>query len=541
MRIILLFLCGILLFATCSKDQKYTSVLQYSLSEVVNDSISSDTLQYHRIRFDRRTGGIIPWYSNNLGQSYDTCLSLVWNFWKNMETDSNGLKYYMNRQVWKPESDGRGIGGDQISMALSSWALLYAYTGDPSIVANMRYMADEYLTRSLSDSTAKLAYLPFPYNTELLSGKYDGDMILGKGITQPDKAGSFGLELITLYKITGEQKYLDAARKIALTLAENIRVGDNDNSPWPFKVNAQTGEVGWLYTWPEHQKVKPSVYTTNYAGTLELFTAMSRFDGSNKDIYQKAFENCLNWMKEYPLKTNKWGPFFEDVSGWSDTQINAMTFARYILQNQKYFPNWQSDVKGIIEWVRNTLGNKEQIKYGVLATNEQTWYPVPGNSHSSRQAAVELMYTRMTGDTTYATNAVRQLNWATYTVNAKGWNRYVRDMIWMTDGYGDYVRHYLRAMAEFPELAPDNKNKLLSSNSVVKDISYNSEKIEYQTYDSVSTEIFRLNRKPTRIFVDKQALKQLSDKVKLGYTWQSMNKGGVLTINKNGTNISVVL
>ena len=59
-----------------------------------------------------------------------------------------------------------------------------------------------------------------------------------------------------------------------------------------------------------------------------------------------------------------------------------------------------------------------------------------------------------------------------------------------------------------PELAPDNKNKLLSSNSVVKDISYNSEKIEYQTYDSVSTEIFRLNCKPTRIFVDDQALRQ---------------------------------
>jgi len=34
-----------------------------------------------------------------------------------------------------------------------------------------------------------------------------------------------------------------------------------------------------------------------------------------------------------------------------------------------------------------------------------------------------------------------------------------------------------------PELAPENENKLLSSNSVVKDISYNSEKIEYQTYD----------------------------------------------------------
>jgi hypothetical protein len=38
------------------------------------------------------------------------------------------LKYYINHQVWKPEHDMRGLGGDQFNMALSSWALLYAYT-----------------------------------------------------------------------------------------------------------------------------------------------------------------------------------------------------------------------------------------------------------------------------------------------------------------------------------------------------------------------------------------------------------------------------
>jgi len=534
-------LCGILLFTACTNNPKYTSILKPTLPGIVQDTTSGDSLQYHLIRFDKNNGGIIPWYSNNLGRSYDTCLMLVWNFWKNMETDANGLKYYMNRQVWRPESDGRGIGGDQVSMALSSWALLYAYTGDSSIVENMRYMADEFLARSLSDSSAKLPYLPYPYNTDLLSGKYDGDMILGKGITQPDKAGSFGRELVNLYKITDDKKYLDAARKIALTLAKNIRTGDNDLSSWPFKVNAQTGEVGWLYTWPEHKKVKPSEYTTNYSGTLELFTAMSQFDGPNKALYQQAFKNCLNWMKEYPLKTNKWGPFFEDVTGWSDTQINAITFARYILQHRAYFPDWQSDTKGIIEWVRKTLGNKEQIKYGVLTTNEQTWYPVPGNSHSSRQAALELMFSKLTGDTTYNTNAVRQLNWATYTVNEKGWNRYIRDMIWMTDGYGDYVRHYLRAMAEFPELAPDNKNRNLSSTSVVKLIKYLPAAIEYQTYDSFSVEVFRLTRKPSKITVDNQPMANSNKPGAQGWNWQTMDKGGVLTIQKKGNSVAIQL
>jgi hypothetical protein len=535
------FLLSILLFSACGNDPKYTSILQQSLSGEIKDSTLADTLQYHSIRFDANTGGIVPWYSNNLGQSYDTCLMLVWDFWKNMETDSTGLKYYMNQQVWKPEGDKRGIGGDQISMALSSWALLYAYTGDPAVIADMRYMADEYLARSLSDSTAKWPNIPYPYNTDHFSGKYDGDMILGKGYTQPDKAGSFAYELVNLYKITGEEKYLDAAKKMAFTLAANIRTGNNSFSPWPFKVNASTGEVGWLYSWPDHLKTGQSEYTTNYSATLELFIAMEQFDAANKKIYQTAFENCLNWMKTYPLKTNKWGPFFEDVQGWSDTQINAITFARYILLHKEDFPDWKADVKGIIDWVHKELGNNEQIKYGVISTNEQTSYKVPGNSHSSRQAALELMYAKMTGDTTNLVNAVRQLNWATYMVNEKGWNRYIRDDIWMTDGYGDYVRHYIRAMAEFPELAPDNKNRLLSSSSIIRHINYTDDGIEYQTYDTKSKEVMRLTRKPLKISIDGRNSVQASAIDQAGWWWQTLGKGGVLTISKSGKSVKLVL
>ncbi len=175
----------------------------------------SDTIQYHPVRINKADGSILPWYSADPGASYDTVLMLVWNFWNNMETDSNGLKYYMNHQVWKPEHDMRGLGGDQINMALSSWTLLYAYTGFPAIIDNMKYLADTYLERSLSAPGDAWPDIPYPYNTDIHSGKYDGDMRNGKGITQPDKAGTFGYELARLYEITGEKKYLDAAKKIA--------------------------------------------------------------------------------------------------------------------------------------------------------------------------------------------------------------------------------------------------------------------------------------------------------------------------------------
>jgi hypothetical protein len=42
-----------------------------------------------------------------------------------MRHDMNGLPYYMNHQVWRPNNDPRGLGGDQLQMALSSWQLLY--------------------------------------------------------------------------------------------------------------------------------------------------------------------------------------------------------------------------------------------------------------------------------------------------------------------------------------------------------------------------------------------------------------------------------
>ncbi len=173
----------------------------------------SDTIQYHAVRINKADRSILPWYSSDAGASYDTVLMLVWNFWNNMETDSNGLKYYMNHQVWKPEHDMRGLGGDQINMALSSWTLLYAYTGFPAIIDNMKYLADTYLERSLSASEDAWPDIPYPYNTVIHSGIYDGDMRNGKDITQPDKAGTFGYELARLYEITGDEKVPGCSHK----------------------------------------------------------------------------------------------------------------------------------------------------------------------------------------------------------------------------------------------------------------------------------------------------------------------------------------
>ncbi|MBZ5594819.1 MAG: hypothetical protein LAP39_21450 [Acidobacteriia bacterium] len=458
---------------------------------LVNVSASAETLIYHDIKTDA-SGKIVPWYGTGPSQAYDHDLRLLFTFWKNMRNCPNGVPMYMQHQVWKAkEEDPRGLGGDQISMAMSSWNLLYGYLGDASVRDNMIYMADYWISHGFSGKNDLWGSLPYPYNMALHSGEYDGDMKAGKGFLQPDKAASFAAELLVLYKITGEQKYLNTAVAIADTLASKVKPGDGDNSPWPFRVHAQTGEV---HTVVKGGKTHVASYTTNYTGALLLFDGLIALKQPNAAKYGQARDMVGAWLKNYPLKTNKWGPFFEDVptEAWSDTEINADTLAMYILEHPSWDPNWKQDAAAILDWSYKSFANHQWEKSGVIAINEQTAYRVPGNSHTSRHAAVELLYCEKTGNMELKDAAIRRLNWATYMVDADGKNRYPRDENWLTDGYGDYVRHYLRAMASFPELAPEDQNHLLRTSSVIQNISYGADAITYTKFDNVSAERFKL-------------------------------------------------
>ena len=511
-------------------------------------------LVFHPINTDA-DGFIVSWYGEEPGEAFDFVIKAAWTFWDTMRTDMNGLPYYMNHQVWRPGiNDRRGIGGDQLAMALSSWSLLYQYSGDEKVKENMKFIADYYLAHSLSPHHAEWPDIPFPYNTLIYSGEYDGDMILGAGFAQPDKAGSFGDELVTLYKMTRNPAYLNAAVGIANTLAKHVQKGDENNSPLPFKVDVFTGEIGRLKSnTGDRSDVGLSSYTTNWVGTLQLFEKLIALDAGNIGEYHRASVIIVDWMKRYPLDSNKWGPFFEDIPGWSDTQTNAVTFARYIMEHPASFPDWRQKVKHIFDWVYEKLGNDSWLNYGVRVVNEQTVYQTPGNSHTSRQASAELLYASLSGDRSRVENAVRQLLWATYMVDTDGKNCYPRDEVWLTDGYGDYVRHFLRAMAAKPELAPAKANHILHSTSVVSQADYAPDFnktlapdipeneidrifIFYRTFDRASVETVRMTARPSKITIWNDEIPENRDLDREGWTWQSLPNGGILKIRHDSGN-----
>jgi hypothetical protein len=253
------------------------------------------------------------------------------------------------------------------------------------------------------------------------------------------------------------------------------------------------------------------------------------------------------------MKNNKWGPFFEDVDWWSKTQINAMTFARFIMEHRNYFDDWKNDVLKIIGWVHQNFANDKWKKYGVVVTNEQTVYQNPGESHSARQAADELLFASLSGDNSLYENAVRELTWATYMVDFDGRNRFPGDEPWLTDGYGDYVRHFLRAMDADPSLTPPGEDHIISSTSVIQQADYkghlkkfygldfefaDSGKVMlfYRTFEPGGTERIRLKRKPSSVLLEYKPLAESSKGE--GFEWRPMETGGLMIVRRElGRNV----
>ncbi len=105
---------------------------------------------------------------------------------------------------------------------------------------------------------------------------------------------------------------------------------------------------------------------------------------------------------------------------------------------------------------------------------------------------------------------------------------------WFSDGYGDYIRHFIDAMAAIPEWASAGENHLLRSTSVVQKITYEASKIAFKTFDNQSVVVLRLNSKPKTITVSGKPINQLTQSGGNGYEWIKLDKGGVLNLKYAG-------
>jgi hypothetical protein len=526
----------------------------------------------HRVQRDS-DGGILAWYEPQTpGAGYVHVARLASEFIKSgcpVDPKTGKQLYFISCCF-----EGPHVKGQEAFEAGKTWeqwmhnpACVFAglvqglvldwrvFTGDDSYINVMQQMLDHQLDFGTTEPDWPWPNVPYassdPGETVYKGAtRWEQDGMRGDGLhgIEPDKVGELGIAYLKFYQVTEEKKYLDAAINCADALAKHVRdvprTLDNfsraqiEQSPWPFRVNARTNVV-------------ISEYCSNVVESIRLFDELLRTQqriGLSQDkaaAYQKTRDIAWTWLysKSGPMKTFIWNAYFEDIPNDPDrsnrVQITPMETARYLIKNPQLDPDMASNVPALIYWVQSAFATD-----GMDAIKEQTWCYAPMASHTSRYASVCALWYERTGDEYFKDQAYCFFNFATYMTYDNGVVAVGPEWLgsWFSDGYGDYIRHYMEGLAAVPEWAPADENHLLRSSSVVQKISYKPGSIEYKTYDDAAAEVLRLTSKPKSITVGGDKTAERKDLDEQGWTWRPLDKGGVLKIrHDSGSQVLIKL
>jgi hypothetical protein len=493
-------------------------------------------LLHHSVVLDEE-GNILPW------TSYAEVARLAWTALETkFPAQDNGLPTYMAYSRFDPD-EFWGVSWPHnpaglYAMLTDSAVLWYAYSGDDQAIALARRVLDYQLAHGTTPKSWDWSSVPYassnPGDVDY-AGADDawcdfcgrGD---GVGVIEPDKVGELGFAYLQMFEHSGEARYRDAAIACADALATHAREGDASHSPWPFRVYAQTNVVR-------------EQYTANLVGALMLFDELSRLHLGDVDAYARARGMAYDWLMTVPMQNDAWTGYFEDIEIQSDPAANpnqyaAMRTARWLLQHpgeKGGGPHWREHAAHLLAWVGQTFGGdtdrERGTQFGATILSEQHADMAKMGSHTARYGATLALFSEATGDPAVLSRAARSLAWATYVCDAHGIVTVGEDPnegYWFSDGYGDYIRHFLVAMGAVPDWAPPNEAHVLRSTSIVTHIDYGAERIAWSTFDADATETLRLPSRPAVITASGQPLAPRLGLDGPGYTVRALPSGGVV-------------
>jgi hypothetical protein len=508
------------------------------LGTVVSASAAT-TINGHGVVTDG-TGKIVSWLPDQ-NLAYDGVVGLAWNYLlKQVPRDpSTGQPAYLSQSYLNPDTQQmagwpNNPAGMQ-AMLIESALEYYQYSGNTAVLGFAQTMANQHLSRGMTLATDDWPKVPYSSgdagSLDYRGASYGNSTGVGDGAgyLEPDKVAELGHAWLLLYEATGNTSYRAAAVDAANALATHVRAGTSTQSPWPFRVNAQTGAIR-------------EQYSSHVISAIELFDELDRL-GLGTTASRSARATAWTWMMAYPMKNNAWSGYFEDVPIQGNTsntnQLDAMMVARHLLRHPDQDPDWLVHVRGLISWVETTFGVSDT---GATTIKEQQAFMHAMGSHTSRYASVNALLYARTGDLAAKEKAYRAFNWATYMARSSGVviDGPTVNNQWFTDGYGDYIRHFLVGMSAVPEWAPNGQTHLLDSSSVVTTVAYGAGQLNYTTFDSAGTETIKTAAAPTSVSVGVTSLPQRNDLLAEGWTYDTSQ--GVLRIrHDNGSVVAVAM
>lgn len=199
-------------------------------------------------------------------------------------------------------------------------AKLKPNTRDATRSTGIAVIVADYLLEISEVEGAPLEYFPPTYHgyDEVFNKRPNS--LMQHDNTMIPYAVDAGNAYLDLYDLTGNTKYLDAAKRIARTYLKT----QLENGSWFLYVNIKTGE-------PTAENIAIPTSIINYFDRLRRDYKM--------DGLEKATKAAFEWIMENPVRNFNWQGQFEDIKASlpyaNQNREQACDFAIYLFKNNK--------------------------------------------------------------------------------------------------------------------------------------------------------------------------------------------------------------
>ncbi len=502
-----------------------------------------------------RHGVIAPWYKGQNGQlDYRVRIAaetLKRYPWITGDKAAVAAPEYVYNGTWRIDDEGRitvpplrnwdnGDLGQRAAYIISSLLDYYRYTGDPAGLAPIHALADYVLGSCQTPSDhgwprmfISVPTLGVPYKNCAL-GPSD-ELAKGQGKIQLDIVAEFGIELVRAYQVTGNTRWLDAAKRWADLMAAN-----RDRTP---------GRASWgRYANNASGNGMNGKQTGGVVFLLAFFDELIRvgYTGANSEIV-KARDEGRAYLREVLLPQwtidDVWGRNYWD---WEDpVQAENVTdyVVNYMLDNKDAFPNWRQDARNVLSLFLNhtsvSPASRGDVFHGAWAYPESSGCCDRSLWYGTMELAPVFARYGVEADSEWAREIGRRSQMlATYDPLPNGQSFDLIDggafvnRSWFKIAHPMALKHVIRTIGWLPEVFGANReNHIVRSSAVVKRVTYGKGVVRFSTFDAPAgtVDVLRLAFAPTSITANGKPLAASA------YTVRSLANGDtIVTIRRDG-------
>ncbi|MBN2217109.1 MAG: hypothetical protein JW719_07015 [Pirellulales bacterium] len=417
----------------------------------------------------------------------------------------------------------------------------YAYSGDPIAFTYIPITADYILEYAQTPDDA--AWPRFPIATPTKGKAYGKCDPTARN--QLDLCAILGTEFLRAYRLTGDARYLDAAKHWGDVFAEKCRF-DPTLPPWSRYVDPAAAD-----------------WSDELTGGVTLILAfLDDLVGLGHEGQNGAIVRARDAGREYVAKTllpqwlenDTWGRNYWDWDNPVMCGIVSMC-GDYILANPQAFPHWKTDLRNVLTLIFNRNGadpnSHGDMYHGAWAFPESCTCCGTSLSYNQFTAAPTLLrYAHLTGDPRVAEIGRRMMIMACYDADENGvvkdglFGRSVATGEWSNLAHPWPLCQIMEAMKWTPAIfAPRRENHIVRTTSVVQSVVYAKGRVAFTVFDAPSDaqSVLRLSFLPDRVTADGRDLPRLQTLDQNGYQAEPLDAGDYLVVIRHDGARNVVV